>query len=182
MPEGSGWRVTHRKRRTGKPRGRPISLLYTGPEGQAVCTRCQCLKPLSDFRPDRRKPGRLDPMCRACYSQASRDWAKAHPERRAYHEVRQYAYRYGLDRDEVSAYWQSHSGLCDICGGTQDPAAGGRRLDIEHDHAGGEFRGMTCNDCNNIMKFAKDDVERLVKVIAYLIDPPARSQPPFRLF
>jgi hypothetical protein len=152
---------------------------YTGTDGEKRCTKCKRMLPFSFYRPHWKNPG-LHPWCRNCRTAADREYRKTNPEKLAWKNLRQRAYMLGLDRDEVSTYSDSHDGRCDVCGGP--PAVHRKRLDIEHDHATGAFRGMTCGDCNNIMKFANDDVERLVKVIAYLIDPPARHQPAFRLF
>jgi hypothetical protein len=136
------------------------------------CTKCSKDKPLSDYRPHGRNKG-LHPWCRACKLANYRAWCAANPDRAAWKSLRQRAHLLGLDRDEVSNYADAHDGRCDICGGPQ--TSNKYRLDIEHNHLTGEFRGMTCNDCNNIMRFAGDDPDRLRKVIAYMANPPAQA-------
>ena len=58
--------------------------------------------------------------------------------------------------DEVYAQLlERQGGVCAICG--NPPKAGGRRLDVDHDHATGEVRGLLCWTCNHkiLGKYAK---------------------------
>jgi hypothetical protein len=53
--------------------------------------------------------------------------------------------------------------LCEICG---EPSK--RRLDFDHDHYTGEFRGWICWRCNAVLGKVKDDTDLLDKLIVYL--------------
>ena len=64
------------------------------------------------------------------------------------------------------AYVLSHSGACDICGGT--PTGRTKRLSIDHNHATGVFRGMLCGKCNTGLGMFKDDITLLEKAAQYL--------------
>lgn len=69
----------------------------------------------------------------------------------------------------VIAHFRSHSGACDICGGS--PGAGDQRngrLCIDHDHLTGAFRGLLCSNCNIALGKFKDSIESLSAAIAYL--------------
>jgi hypothetical protein len=158
---------------TGRPTGRPV-IPHVGPETEKQCSKCGRIRPLSDYRRHGGNKKEFHPWCRACLNESNRIWALANPEKMALKNLRQRAFLLGVNRDEVAAYWKTHGGLCDVCGNPQSRA--NVRLDIEHDHETNEFRGLTCSDCNNIMKFARDDAGRLMQVIRYLANPPARSQ------
>jgi hypothetical protein len=43
---------------------------------------------------------------------------------------------------------------------------------IDHDHATGKARGMICNSCNAALGLIGDDPETLMRLAAYLKDPP----------
>jgi predicted Zn-ribbon and HTH transcriptional regulator len=52
---------------------------------------------------------------------------------------------------------------CEACGNTQ------RRIEFDHCHRCGSFRGWLCSHCNKALGLAKDDPEVLRKLLAYLL-------------
>jgi hypothetical protein len=63
---------------------------------------------------------------------------KIHGSTRSYHLKR----RYGLTAEDVAERQMSQAHRCLIC-----PKEA--TLHVDHDHAGGEFRGLLCFNCNN---------------------------------
>lgn len=59
---------------------------------------------------------------------------------------------------------------CMICG----RYANTRRMNVDHDHATGEVRGLLCYFCNYGLHWFKDDPGRLRSAAEYLEQPPAR--------
>lgn len=55
-------------------------------------------------------------------------------------------YYYDMTNDDYNQLFQEQQGKCKICGLHQFDTA--RRLDIDHDHATGEIRGLLCGGCN----------------------------------
>ena len=55
--------------------------------------------------------------------------------------------------------------LCAICG---VPPAEGKRLQVDHDHATDEIRGLLCARCNRMLGQALDTEALLVKGVEYL--------------
>lgn len=141
-----------------------------------TCTGCRTEKPLSAFRVLSTTDGvtKYRAQCKSCENEYGKTWRKSNPEKETRRTLRNRASILGVDKEVVSAYWDAHSGTCDICGG--EPLYLANRLDIEHDHLTNEFRGLTCGDCNNILKFAADDISRLERAIEYLKNPPARMK------
>lgn len=75
-------------------------------------------------------------------------------------------YKYGLTREQYEALADRQKNVCAICGnGTK----GGRRLDVDHDHATGRVRELLCNGCNQGLGMFKEDVVRLEAAIQYLM-------------
>lgn len=72
----------------------------------------------------------------------------------------------GLDPTVLWPLYKAHSGLCDICG--QPPKGKRTRLCVDHNHATGEFRGFTCNNCNVMLGNAMDNPDLLMRGASYL--------------
>lgn len=53
--------------------------------------------------------------------------------------------------------------FCECCGNSN-----GKTLHWDHDHNTGKFRGWLCMNCNSGIGYAKDSIERLRMMIAYL--------------
>jgi|SRR5215472_5726164 len=51
---------------------------------------------------------------------------------------------------------------CEICGSDK------RKIDFDHCHQRGIFRGWICHRCNTILGYVEDDPNHLLKLAAYL--------------
>lgn len=99
-------------------------------------------------------------------------WAEDEEYRRA-RLAAQHKSKYGISLDEKDAMLAAQGGVCAVCG-TDEPKGHGWVTD--HDHAccptvescGKCIRGILCNNCNLALGHAKDSVERLTALIAYL--------------
>lgn len=91
----------------------------------------------------------------------------ADPARAIRRSLRSSASALRLDPDVVVAYFEAHSGLCDVCG--RPPTR--HRLHVDHDHATGVFRGLLCLNCNQAAGLLGDDVERIRALADYLVRP-----------
>lgn len=83
--------------------------------------------------------------------------------RRAKHDGTEDSQRIMLDRD-----------VCDICHRPETQMRAGvvRKLNKDHDHITGEWRGLLCSRCNKAIGLFSDNVELLKRAIEYLEDPP----------
>ena len=81
---------------------------------------------------------------------------------------------YGLTPEQYDAMLEEQGHACAIC---RRPAEGySRNFSVDHDHAccpgakscGACVRGLLCQDCNNLLGQAKEDVEVLESAISYL--------------
>jgi hypothetical protein len=95
-----------------------------------------------------------------------RQWRKDNPDKVAQHNLRAKIKINGLDEAEVVAYFEGHTGLCDIC--TGGPREGRSRLDIDHDHVTGKFRGLLCSRCNLVLGMFDDNADRFQLASDYL--------------
>lgn len=83
--------------------------------------------------------------------------------RRAAHDASEDAKRIMLDRQ-----------VCDICGQPERETRGGvvRKLNKDHNHRTGEWRGLLCSRCNQGIGKFSDNIALLKRAIEYLENPP----------
>lgn len=116
------------------------------------CTRCKKNRALRFFSPRGK-------ICSGCQRQG---------RSKATHEARVQE-TYGLLEGEWDKLFEAQGRVCAICGGSRRG-----RLDTDHDHRTGTVRGLICaSDNRKILKYAKDDPERLRRAADYLENPPA---------
>jgi hypothetical protein len=91
------------------------------------------------------------------------EWQKAHLadtyDRRVNNMLQK---KYGITFAEREAMIQKQNDTCPICKGGLD------KPHVDHCHDSGEVRGILCRSCNLILGYAKDDIDTLVRAIAYL--------------
>ena len=60
---------------------------------------------------------------------------------------------------------EQQGGVCAICGRPPRPDIS---FHVDHDHATGQIRGLTCFPCNNALGLMQEDHERFARAAAYL--------------
>lgn len=156
------------------------------------CFRCEEVKRLSEFKPDKRMKDGHHSWCVDCwrayhreryqkkmqspekkaeYREKQAEWArkarKAKPEQ---HNGYSRKYRHGIDQAQYEALLASQKGLCATEG------CGRPGVDVDHDHAccpgkracGKCIRGILCHPCNLALGNVEDSIERLRGLAAYL--------------
>ena len=78
---------------------------------------------------------------------------------------------YGLKPGEYGKLYLAQGGTCAIC---QRATGATRRLSVDHDHKTGLVRALVCRPCNDLLGHLRDDVEAARRLVAYLIEPPAK--------
>lgn len=110
-------------------------------------------------------------MCKACYQRdyyAGLGPEKLRAYRRAYRmrhpeaiSLRK-AYEIGISGAQYDAMFVAQNGLCAIC---SEP---NNKLNVDHDHAGGEVRGLLCRRCNLGLGQFRDNPEFLRRAEQYI--------------
>ena len=75
---------------------------------------------------------------------------------------------YGMTIEAHTAMLQVQFYKCAACGDKFDPEAKLGRACVDHDHDTGAVRELLCGSCNLSLGYAKEDISRLEKLIAYL--------------
>lgn len=75
-------------------------------------------------------------------------------------------YKYGLSPADYARMLADQGGTCAIC---RNPPRLTRGLDVDHDHAAGQVRGLLCHSCNLALGIFKDDPNLVRAALSYLI-------------
>ncbi len=148
-----------------------------------ICTKCKVEKDFSDFvRRSNIASGRGS-LCTECNRAAARTWYHENRERakagfRVYQKKNRFKLALKLSKvaakrngnvactatvEEIKA---AFTGRCKICGVPE--AELNKNLNMDHDHATGEFRGWLCHYCNKGLGQFKDDSTILLDALRYL--------------
>jgi aspartate/glutamate racemase len=92
-----------------------------------------------------------------------REWARKHADRKRSHVI---ATRYGLTAEQYEGMFTKQAGTCAICFRHQSQFK--KRLCVDHDHRTNAVRGLLCTECNLLLGYAKDSLERLDAAKQYL--------------
>jgi hypothetical protein len=84
-------------------------------------------------------------------------WREAHP---AYNRERQLS-QYGMTIADFDGISELSGGRCWICDGLE-------KLQVDHDHATGEVRGLLCHKCNKTLGLFNDDPKLFMSALKYL--------------
>ena len=126
-------------------------------------TRSKCRECCNTVRRSRETPP-LDPEKKRQISEYQRKWRdKGGKRKQRDADVRRL---YGITMDQVDELLEAQGHGCAICGGAN---VAGRRLAVDHDHATGVVRGLLCCGCNRGIGYFKDDPNRMVEAMNYLI-------------
>lgn len=72
---------------------------------------------------------------------------------------------YGISLEKLEQLHTESKGLCAICSQRHQTRP---RLDVDHDHTTGKFRGLLCGGCNSGIGYFRESVSRLQAAIQYL--------------
>lgn len=158
------------------------------PVGMKGCSRCNTVKPLSDFRPDAQKRFGVVAYCRDCERAYHRQRGKTMtPEQRRVHNERvrqwaksprgsrlQYAKQikrlYGLTMEQYETMLDQQGQVCAICHKPETRVLRGKvaRLCVDHDHTDGHVRALVCHRCNRTVELLEENPDLARQMMAYL--------------
>ena len=115
-----------------------------------TCIICRQDKTVADFYPSAVHKSGLDPRCKVCERERSRQRNLS---------------IYGLTEATFDTLLAAQGGVCAICGTVP---RGRYRFDIDHDHDTGRVRGALCRRCNLILGHVGDDPGLLHAAAEYL--------------
>lgn len=146
-----------------------------------TCTKCNEVKPFSEYYEEKRAPDGKAAMCRGCKAVLRKQWAADNKDRvkewrRGHHIIS----KYGISLEQYEALKMSQAGKCAGCGKTEEETG---LFHVDHSHAccpadkngtivGGAcgkcVRGLLCRGCNYTLGHVKDDPAILRRLTSYL--------------
>ncbi len=146
------------------------------------CRACQCESSKSYYKANREKRLAAASVYRSENKEklaaSIKAWRESNPDKVVaqnkrtyaklksplYHHKRNLA-RYGLTVEQYEAMYRAQNGGCAICTGFN---VAGRRLAVDHNHKTSKVRGLLCTGCNAAIGHAKESIDILKGIIAYL--------------
>jgi len=169
---------THRLRRYGSPTGLPPSR-YAKDATEKRCTGCKLIKPLAEFGPMKNAQLGLRPKCKDCEARIAVERRRSEtPAARARRLEKRRQDKRGRFGPKAAAAWEERvirQGLgCEVCGTTEED------IGVDHDHQcemlhpvaqGCDkcFRGILCSSCNGALGMLRDDPDRILSLLSYLL-------------
>lgn len=130
-----------------------------------ICKKCNNEKKLSEFWVDNSRIDGLCPRCKVCESNRIKDKyhnKEGEKERIKYKHIER---RYGLTKEEYLQKLNKQGCQCEIC---KVELKNDIKTHIDHNHKTGKVRGILCKECNHILGWVKDDINRIQWYINYL--------------
>lgn len=117
---------------------------------------------------------RADPEFREKHKQYMREYRRKNKERlrkndAIYQKLNALEIRLkrkGLAPEAYQKTVEEHHGLCDLCG--RKPDGRWKKLNIDHCHKTGRFRGLLCFACNRAIGYFRDDPDLLRRAANYV--------------
>lgn len=121
----------------------------------------------------------LSPETKAKMSASTKGISRPHPPRKGLSHLDTKLRREfpngkgpGIPWTEVddTILYEKQQGVCRICGEREIVMLNDKtkKLSRDHNHYTGKVRGFLCNTCNNLLGFAKDNIDVLKKAVQYL--------------
>jgi len=127
------------------------------------CSKCMEDKPLHAFHIQASGPKGRRSRCRVCIADDQRE--RYDSEKQRWVVVKS---RYGITRDEYYQLYASQNGRCAICRRDESAISRGTFFCIDHDHKGGQVRGLLCTECNLAVGYLESTGASVASVSAYL--------------
>ena len=143
-----------------------------------ICSDCGCPLTEENIRYKSRWKTKHWATCKSCFRTSSlirhrddkRRYRASDPEGvKARYREWQLQNTYGLSVEQFDQMLADQGGLCAICGA--DNPQWTKDWHVDHDHETGVNRGILCHKCNLMLGLAVDNVDTLLRAVAYLKGP-----------
>lgn len=144
------------------------------------CGGCKRQLSLAQFPKAKRSPDGFRRLCRDCGRDGNRKRSsnaftkEAETRRLRNHNLK----RYGISQDVFDVMLEAQDYKCAVCPISLKDAADSWGVHVDHNHETGMVRALLCRDCNVALGAAKDSLQRLLELAAYLERFQTEKTPP----
>ena len=133
------------------------------------CSKCRTVKSTSDFYKNSSVARGYHYSCKLCMNASTAVWrANNDDKRKAFQRDYDLRRHYGMSLVEWEAMFEAQGRRCAICR-DDNPTPVRAKWHTEHDHATGVVRGITCPDCNFLLRHCRENPAILMAAAEYLI-------------
>jgi len=136
------------------------------------CCHCKKVKPMDNFRKDKRTLDGFNRRCNVCDNKKGRaDYKLRCKSKPDYYRNQHLKTRFGMTLKDFDQMIETQNGVCAICGEpekTKSVLGVVRRLAVDHDHKTGKIRALLCDRCNRLIGMSEENIAILNKAIRYL--------------
>jgi len=137
---------------------------------QLTCTKCDKVKDLTEefwYKSKLTKSG-FRGACRKCTADTDKQWRADNVKRcKETSHAKRLKNSYGITPEEYSIAMAT-STICEICGSEEVKGSASKKLNYDHCHTDGHFRGVLCRTCNQAIGQLGDTSASLLKAYKYL--------------
>lgn len=145
--------------------------LTIGGDATKVCKKCNTEYPLTIehwYKVSTAKKIYWRGACKHCASATDKKWRKDNIERDKLNAmVKRVRTAYNITLEEYQTAMAT-SDVCQICGRPEEIGSASRKLNYDHCHDTGVFRGVLCRTCNQAIGQLGDNAASLLKAYEYL--------------
>lgn len=139
------------------------------------CTRCNEIKPLSEFSNYKHSKDGKKAGCKACQKLYNDKWFAVNRDKKAdSNRWWMIGNKYNLTKDQYLEMLEQQNHCCKICYKHQDENTHGS-LYVDHCHSTNAIRGLLCRSCNSMLGMVKDNIDILTNAINYLKETNEKS-------
>lgn len=145
------------------------------------CFHCGIIKPQESFYPSGGNRKDRRGRCKACDSSCRTERRRElqarmvalgdHPEAIEYRKKQRRKANlrcYSITPKKYLILLELQGGRCGICGSSDPKSTRSQNFHVDHDHETGRIRGLLCRVCNFGLGYFNDNLEGLMRAVAYL--------------
>lgn len=137
-------------------------------QGMKICTKCELLRPYEDFGKLTIGVNGLAWECTPCRQEYHKGYYQKNRQTLCRKSTENRRKRqFGVGPEQYQEMLEKQGFACAIC--LRVPQAGDKALAVDHDHKGGQVRGLLCMKCNQSIGRFEDDPETLIRAAGYLL-------------
>lgn len=137
-----------------------------------ACSKCQEVKPLSEYYGNKKASDGKASECKSCSKARQKAYYDANPDARKQYTIKtRLKTHYGITPEDRARMLEEAEHKCQICKDDiylPDTSNKNSNANIDHCHDTGRVRGVLCGPCNRALGLFKDNPAIIMAAHSYL--------------